>query len=38
MKHAQFSLACTLLFVSAANFVLGLIALLKDIRDEKKKK
>ena len=38
MKHAQFSLACTLLFVAAANFVLALIALLRGIRDEKKKK
>ena len=38
MKHAQFSLACTLLCVSAANFVLAPIALLKGIREEKKKK
>ena len=38
MKNAQFSLACTLLCVSAANFVLALISLLKGIREEKKKK
>ena len=35
MKHAQFSLACTLLFVSAANFVLALIALIKGLKDKK---
>ena len=38
MKHAQFSLACTMLFVAAANFVLALIALIKDLRDEKKRR
>ena len=38
MKHAQFSLACTLLCVSAANFVLALVSLLRGIREEKKKK
>ena len=30
MKHAQFSLACTLLCAAAANFVLALIILIKD--------
>ena len=35
MKHAQFSLACTLLCAAAANFVLALIVL---IRDAKRKK
>ena len=37
MKHAHFSLACTLLFVAAGNFILSLIALIRGIRDEKKK-
>ena len=35
MKHAQFSLACTLLGVAAANFVLALLVLVKDAKDKK---
>ena len=35
MKNAQFSLACSLLCIAAGNFVLALIAL---IRDNKAKK
>ena len=30
MKHAQFSLACTLLCVAVANFVLALLALIRN--------
>ena len=35
MKHAQFSLACTLLGVAAANFVIALILLIKDAKAKK---
>ena len=35
MKHAQFSLACTLLGVAAANFILALIILVRDARSKK---
>ncbi len=32
MKNAQFSLACTLLGVAAANFVLSLIVMIRSSR------
>ncbi len=32
MKNAQFSLACSLLCIAAANFVLALIVLIKDAK------
>ena len=35
MKNAQFSLACTLLGVAAANFVIALILLIKDTKGKK---
>ena len=35
MKHAQFSLACTLLGVATANFVIALILLIKDVKGKK---
>ena len=38
MKHAQFSIACSLLFFAVANFVLSLLSLIKGIRDSKAKK
>ena len=35
MKNAQFSLACTLFGVAAANFVIALILLIRDSKDKK---
>ena len=35
MKHAQFSLACTLLCTAAANFVIALILLIRDTKAKK---
>ena len=35
MKNAQFSLACTLLGVAAANFVIALLVLIKENKDKK---
>ena len=35
MKNAQFSLACTLLGVAAANFVIALIVLIRDTKSKK---
>ena len=35
MKHAQFSLSCSLLFFAVANFVLSLLSLIKGIKDKK---
>ena len=35
MKHAQFSLACTLLGVAAANFILALLVLIRDAKSKK---
>ena len=32
MKNAQFSLACSLLCIAAGNFVLALIALIRDTK------
>ena len=35
MKNAQVSLACTLLGVAAANFVIALLVLIKDAKGKK---
>ena len=35
MKNAQFSLACTLLGIAAANFTLALIVLIRDAKGKK---